>query len=201
MLVDSESFANRVLCELLTEYGLPIDHEESVATFQGRSLQRVREVVEPRLGTPLPVSFEAEYHRRLFGRLDRELTPVEGVKEALRKIPIPKCVASSGTRERIQRTLELVGLWEQFREAAFSGDDVERGKPAPDLFLHAARHMGVEPERCAVVEDTGAGIEAANAAGMTSFGYAGSTPRERLLSATGAVFETMEQLPGLLLGA
>jgi HAD superfamily hydrolase (TIGR01509 family) len=198
VLVDSEPHANRVLADLLTGYGLPTTYEECVAEFVGASMGRVRLVVEARLGSALPEDFEAEYHRRLFRLVERELQPVDGVRDALDSINVPKCVASSGTHERIRRTLEAVDLWEEFGGAVFSSEDVERGKPAPDLFLYAADAMGVSAGRCAVVDDSPLGIEAANAAGMTSFGFASRTPKEQLAAASGGVFDRMAELPNLL---
>ncbi len=197
VLVDSEPHANLVLAELLTELGVATTYEESVAEFLGTSLPYVRSFAERRLGSPLPENFERLYHDRLFDRLRGRLQAVEGVAAALRRIRRPRCVASSGSRERIEFTLRQAGLWKEFRRAVFSGDDVPRGKPAPDLFLYAANAMGVPPARCAVVEDSPLGIQAANAAGMTSFGYAGATPKEQLATAS-AVFERMDELPSLL---
>jgi HAD superfamily hydrolase (TIGR01509 family) len=199
VIVDSEPYANRVLAELLTEHGLPFTYEDSVEEFLGTSMPYVRAFAERRLGSRLPESFERLYHDRLFERMRDRLQAIDGVKAVLRRIRQRRCVASSGTRERIEFTLRQVGLWDEFRYAVFSGDDVARGKPAPDLFLHAAASLAVAPSRCAVIEDSPLGIEAANAAGMTSFGYAGQTPRERLSAASGGVFAHMDELPALLL--
>jgi HAD superfamily hydrolase (TIGR01509 family) len=120
------------------------------------------------------------------------------VVEALQAIALPVCVASSGTHERIRLTLTCTGLWDRFGGRVFSAQDVERGKPAPDLFLHAAAALGVAPGRCAVVEDSPAGVTAANAAGMTSFAFARLVPAARLGHATGGIFASMTELPGLL---
>lgn len=109
----------------------------------------------------------------------------------------PVCVASSGTRLRIRHTLALTGLLVRFEGRTFSAEDVERGKPAPDLFLHAAAALRARPERCAVIEDSPLGVEAANAAGMISFAYAATTPASRL-SAASVVFTEMGELPQLL---
>jgi beta-phosphoglucomutase-like phosphatase (HAD superfamily) len=109
-------------------------------------------------------------------------------------------VASSGTHERIRLALATTGLLDRFAGRIFSAQDVARGKPAPDLFLHAAERLSVPPSRCAVIEDSPLGIEAANAAGMTAFGYAGLTPAARLGHARGGVFDSMARLPALLAG-
>jgi HAD superfamily hydrolase (TIGR01509 family) len=198
VLVDSEPHANRVLAALLTECGVPTTYEESLRDYVGSSIPRVRRIAEERLGRPLPDDFEHRYYESLFERLRSGLQAIRGVREAIERIPLPSCVASSGSRERIELSLRLTGLLDHFGERLFSADDVEHGKPAPDLFLHAAESLGAEPGRCVVIEDSPLGIEAANAAGMTSFGYAATTPWDRLRDASGGVFTTMEQLPTLL---
>jgi HAD superfamily hydrolase (TIGR01509 family) len=197
VLVDSEPIANRVLAELLTECGHPTTYEESVRDYLGGTLRLVREIVEPKLGRPLPADFEDRYHERLFARMRAELTAVAGVVAALDAIGrLPACVASSGTHERIETALATVGLLTRFAGRIFSAEDVARGKPYPDLFLYAAERMGTAPERCLVVEDSPHGVAAAKAAGMTVIGYAGLTPAERLAGAgADVVIERMSELP------
>ena len=198
VLVDSEPIAAAVLAELLSESGLPTRPQDAMHDFIGSSMRRVRRVSEERLGRGLPDDFERRYHDELFRRFHSELRPVEGVREAVRRIETPTCVASSGSPARIRLSLTLVGLWDEFQGRAFSAEAVERGKPAPDLFLHAAAALGAAPERCAVIEDSPLGIEAANAAGMDSFGFAGRTPGKWLADASAGVFSEMRDLPSLL---
>jgi HAD superfamily hydrolase (TIGR01509 family) len=198
VLVDSEPHANAILADLLTQAGLPITNEECVTQFMGGSLARVREAVEGRLGRRLPIDFEEHYHARLFERFQAGLAPVEDVSWALDRVGLPVCVASSGTQERIRLSLTVTGLIGYFEGRMFSVDDVQRGKPAPDLFLFAAEQLGVAPSACAVVEDSALGIAAANAAGMVSFGFARVGPIERLERATGGVFTSMRELPAML---
>jgi HAD superfamily hydrolase (TIGR01509 family) len=198
VLVDSEPVANTVLARLLTEYGFPCTVEASMAQFMGRSVPQVRAIVEERLGRALPADLEARYTGELYPSFRHWLQPIPVVVEALRAIEQPVCVASSGTHERIRLTLGCTGLWERFGGRVFSAQDVARGKPAPDLFLHAAATLGAEPRRCAVVEDSPAGVTAANAAGMTSFAFARLVPAAALGHATGGVFSSMAELPGLL---
>src|ERR1700727_2569500 len=107
------------------------------------------------------------------------------------------CLASSGSHEKMRFTLGLTGLHERFAGRIFSGDEVPRGKPAPDLFLHAAERIGVAADRCVVVEDSPAGVAGAKAAGMRALGFAASTPAVRLAEAD-AVFTSMAELPALL---
>lgn len=201
VLVDSEEHANQILADLLTGYGLPMTREACVAEFLGSSLASVRARVAARRSAPLPADFEDRYHTRLFEAFRTRLTAVPGVAAALDRIPIPTCVASSGTRERIRLALASTGLLERFAGRIFSAQDVPRGKPAPDLFLHAAGTLGVSPARCAVVEDSPVGVEAANAAGMTAFGFARLTPAAWLGRAAGGVFNSMDRLPALLAAA
>lgn len=199
VLVDSERLANGILADLLTEAGLPYTLEQAVHEFMGGTMARVRASAEPRLGRPLPADFEDRYHARLFEGFAR-LQPVPGVPEvldALDRAGTPYCVASSGTRERIQNALTSVGLYERFEGRVFSAQDVEHGKPAPDLFLHAAGSTGIDPDRCVVVEDSPLGVEAAGAAGMYVIGFAAMTPADRLAAAD-VVVDEMGALPGLL---
>jgi HAD superfamily hydrolase (TIGR01509 family) len=201
VLVDSEPVANRVLSGLLTEYGFPCTAEDCIAQFMGRSVPQVRAIVEERLGRTLPADLEACYAEELYPRFRQCLQPIPGIADALGTIEQTVCVASSGTHERIRLTLGYTGLWDRFGGRVFSAQDVARGKPAPDLFLHAAASLGADPRRCAVVEDSPAGVTAANAAGMTSFGFARLVPAERLAHATGAVFSDMRMLPALIQAA
>ena len=197
VLVDSEWHANGILAELLSEAGLPSTRESCIAEYMGSSLARVVEIAESRLGRPLP-DLEHRYHERLFEAFRTVLTAVPGVADALARISTPTCVASSGTHERIRLALTTTRLLDRFEGRIFSAQDVARGKPEPDLFLHAAKTLGIRPERCAVVEDSPLGVEAANRAGMVAFGFARMMPAERLRQATGGVFRSMDELPALL---
>lgn len=200
VLVDSEPIANRVLAELLTEYGHPTTYGESVTLYMGTSLAYVREVVEAKLGHALPTDLERRYHDELFARMRTELTAVAGVEAALDAIDLPTCVASSGTHERIAFALTTVGLYDRFAGRIFSAQDVSRGKPFPDLFQYAAEQMGVEPADCVVVEDSPYGVQAAKAAGMAVVGYAALTPTSRLDGAD-RIIASMAELPGAIRSA
>jgi HAD superfamily hydrolase (TIGR01509 family) len=200
VLVDSEGHANRVLAGLLTEMAasLHMTDEDCTRHFLGRTMTAVRQIVEARLGRALPADFEDRYHARLFEVFTTELYAMPGVAEAIDRIAAPTCVASSGTHERIRRALSATGLLARFEGRIFSAQDVARGKPAPDLFLHAARSIGAAPARCAVIEDSPLGVDAANAAGMTAFGFARLTPAALLGHAAGGIFRSMDELPALL---
>lgn len=202
VLVDSEVVANTILAEILVGYGLSVTWRDCVDRYLGSTLERVRSLVETELGHPIPPDFETHYRELVYPQLERSVQPVPGVGlvlDAVDAAGLGMCVASSAIHRRIVLTLTTAGLIDRFRGRMFSAEDVGRGKPAPDLFLHAAATLGVEPDRCAVVEDSPAGIEAANAAGMTAFGYGALTPHRLLVDATGGVVDDMADLPARLL--
>ena len=205
VLVDSEPIANRFMAEQLRSYGLDVDWLDCVERYLGSTLTRVRALAEADLGRPLPDDFEEQYRATVYPALAAEVTAVPGVDAVLDHLDgagVVSCVASSGLHQRIRLTLGRAGLLDRFGDRLFSAEDVGVGKPAPDLFLHAAATMGVSPDRCAVVEDSRFGIEAARAAGMRAFGYGGGvTPGEWLEGPGTIVFEHMDELTGLLLGS
>ena len=201
VLVDSERIAVRIDAAVLAELGWPLTEAEVVERFVGRSEAYMVEQIELALGRSLPPGWDTGYQRLYREAFEAELEPVDGVVEALDAIAAATCVASSSGHERLRHTLGLTGLLERFGGRIFSAEDVRRGKPAPDLFLHAAAALGVDPARCAVVEDSRYGVEAARAAGMQAFGYAGGlTPADRLAGPATVVFEDMRALPVLLSG-
>ncbi|MGV9695029.1 HAD family hydrolase [Streptomyces sp. NPDC003470] len=201
VLVDSEPISNRLLAAHLTELGHPTSYEDSLRDYMGSAMHRVHDLVLERSGRPLPEDFDDVFHRRVFAAFERALEPVPGVVGVLEKLAadeVPYCVASSGSHERIRVGHRKTGLDRWFDDARiFSAEDVGRGKPAPDLFLHAAERMGVAPERCLVIEDSALGVRAAVAAGMDVYGFTGMTPAERLTGAT-RLFGDMGELADLL---
>jgi HAD superfamily hydrolase (TIGR01509 family) len=172
---------------------------EVVERFMGRTDAYMVAEVEAYLGRSLPAKWDEPFQHLYRKVFEAELKPVPGIVEALDQIDIATCVASSGTHERIRYTLGLTGLYERFAGRIFSALDVVRGKPAPDLFLHAASRMGADPAECAVIEDSRYGLEAARAASMRAFAYAGGlTPRQRLEGPGTIVFDDMRDLPRIL---
>ncbi|HTO55404.1 MAG TPA: HAD family hydrolase [Myxococcota bacterium] len=198
VLVDSEPIANRVLAECLCKIGLPTTLEESYATYKSRSWSQCLELIQGKLGRPVPEHFAADYYRRALAAYERELEAVPGIHQVLARITTPICVASNGRHTTMQVTLRKTALWERFAGRIYSSMDVPRPKPFPDLYLHAAGQMGAAPARCAVVEDSPSGISAARAAGMTVFGYAGREDPGALSAAGAQVFRAMRDLPALL---
>ncbi|MFF5976923.1 HAD family hydrolase [Streptomyces sp. NPDC012769] len=201
VLVDSEPISNRLLAAYLTELGHPTTYEESVRDYMGSAMHRIHELIEERSGRRLPAEFDETFHARVFAAFERELEAVAGAADVLKRLAaegVPYCVASSGSHQRIRVGHRKTGLDVWFPdEIVFSAEDVGRGKPAPDLFLHAAERMGVAPERCVVVEDSRLGVQAAVAAGMDVYGFTAMTPEAKLSGAKG-FFGSMDGLPAIL---
>ena len=199
VLVDSERLAVQIDVQVLARLGWNLTEDEVVRRFVGVSDAHFRTEVEAYLGRRLDDDWEAEFHPLYREAFQAELRPVPGIFEALDQITCQTCVASSGTHEKIRFTLGLTGLYSRFRGRIFSATEVERGKPAPDLFIHSAQRMCVLSAHCVVVEDSVPGVEAAQAAGMKVLAYGGSvTPREKLGDAGAIVFDHMHELPALL---
>ncbi|MGH9105075.1 MAG: HAD family hydrolase [Acidimicrobiales bacterium] len=201
VVVDSEPLAAQAMSETLVAAGYPVTPRECDEWLKGSTLARARALVEGRFQKPLAAGFEGSFTEKLLGLMAGRLKPVPGIEAVLDRLDeahLAYCLASSGRRRRILFALETAGLAERFAGRWWGAEDVARGKPAPDLFLLAASSMTVEPERCAVVEDSKVGVQAAVAAGMTAFGFAARTPAGDLGTA-GAVFKDMAELPGLLL--
>jgi HAD superfamily hydrolase (TIGR01509 family) len=205
VLVDSEPIANRVLAALLSGAGVPTTTEESMRRYTGRSLPEIIDGLEEELGRKLcddRGDFIEAYRAGVFAGFRDGLRPIDGVAQALARIAPRKCVASSSRPDRIELSLRLTGLLDHFEGRLFSAVEVARGKPQPDLFLHAAQRMGSSPGDCVVVEDSVYGARAGAAAGMRVLGYcseAAHSDPAALLEAEGArVFGSMQELPGLV---
>ncbi|MEW1632972.1 HAD family hydrolase [Streptomyces sp. NPDC093801] len=199
VLVDSERIAARVQVALGAAWGWPLTEEEVVDRFIGRSHAAIREQIADRLGQETAAIWSERFEELHREAVDAGLAPVDGLPEALDALTLPTCVASSGSHDKMRHTLGRTGLYARFAGRIYSATEVARGKPAPDLFLHAARRMGVDPAACVVVEDSGPGVRAARAAGMRSLGYAGGlTPAARLEGPGTTVFHDMRALPALV---
>lgn len=201
VVVDSEPITIRVLAEMLNELGLGMPVDEVALAFTGHTFARTLELASELLAAPLPPDFAPNYRDRTFAALEAELQAVRGIADALDRITIPYCIASNGPHGKMRKTLGITGLLPRFEGRLFSAADVARGKPFPDLFLHAARCYAVPPSACLVIEDSPSGIQAAVSAGMSAYGYSNGSSDARLLAA-GAhhVFSDMTELP-MLVGA
>jgi HAD superfamily hydrolase (TIGR01509 family) len=204
VLVDSELLANASFSRALAPHGLDWSAEECMRRLMGRSLKSCVEICEAELGRKLPDDFVDKMQVVTYATFrEAPLKPVAGVKEAafaLKALGVETCVASSGSLDKMRFTLGLTGLWEFFEGRIFSASEVPRGKPFPDLFLHAALRMNEQPFACTVVEDSIPGIHAARSAGMRALAYAGAPYADRagLKAAGGELFDNMDHLPALV---
>ncbi|WP_413115940.1 HAD family hydrolase [Streptomyces sp. CY1] len=199
VLVDSERICVKVDAMITADLGCAFTEEEIIEKFVGSSSEVYTAAVEERLGRRLENNWLQQYEHLYEAAFEADLTAVDGVTEALDSLAMPVCVASNTGHASLRRNLEIVGLRDHFEGHIFSAADVARGKPAPDLFLHAARSMGVEPRRCVVIEDSAYGVQAARAAGMRTFGYCGGlTSASRLEGPGTTLFDDMRDLPKLL---
>jgi phosphoglycolate phosphatase len=200
VLVDSESLSNIVLSEMLVDFGVRLTPQESRKRFGGFSATRCLEILRVEFNLILPDNFFLEFNRRLRRIYESKLEKVPGIDTVLEKLRTPYCVASNSDPEKLHMTLRLTGLLERFLpEHIFSCAAVIHPKPAPDLFLYAARHCGVLPMACVVIEDSPIGVQAAVAAGMTVYGFSASGNSAQLLAAGATlVFTDMLKLIDLL---
>jgi HAD superfamily hydrolase (TIGR01509 family) len=203
-LVDSEQISGEALAQALSEQGLPTSAEQAERDYQGLLLSEIDRRAAERLGRALPEGWIERFERDRAARFERELQPVEGAFEVVSAIAgsgVAVCVASQGKLEKTRLSLELTGLRELFaEEQLFSAWTVRRGKPHPDLFLHAARSLGFRPGECVVVEDSPSGVQAALTAQMRAVGFAPGGAGEALREAgADPVVGALTELP-LLLG-
>lgn len=201
VLVDSEGVVNRTESTYFTELGFTISPQEALARFKGQTVQQVATAVEAACAGKLPGDWQFEWGVRVARDLVRELKAVDGVEEVIKRVigsGRKICVASQSPPSRVELSLHLCGLDGYFGDRVFTASMVPRPKPAPDLFLHAARELGVEPQACVVIEDSPSGVIAARAAGMTVYGYAAMEDPAALQAAGAIVFTSMHDLTPLL---
>jgi HAD superfamily hydrolase (TIGR01509 family) len=173
VLVDSEMLSASVLMGMMAEVGLPITAEIFRSDFLGRSFANAASRAARRFGTPLPDDFQLKYRERLLSRMEHELRPMPGVAEMLTRVAAPYWLATSSSPQRLELSLRVSGLAPYFTDRCSTASEVQHGKPAPDLLLHAASRAGFEPASCLVIEDSEMGILAAQAAGMEVWHFVG----------------------------
>ncbi|WP_438859271.1 HAD family hydrolase [Achromobacter spanius] len=209
VLVDSEPITSHVLAQMLNELGWDITHEETMRIFTGKAVKDELPMIEARTGAKLGPDWFGEFRRRRNAALDRDLLEIPGAPDAVRALHRALdgriAVASGADRHKVELQLAKVGIAECFDGRVFSGHEMPRSKPFPDVYLAAAQALGVDPKRCAIVEDTVTGATAGVAAGATVFGYSpdanGHSDAEALRNVGVAhVFTDMTQLPALLAG-
>jgi HAD superfamily hydrolase (TIGR01509 family) len=189
VVADSEPLSNAVLADMVTELGLPTGLHDSYDRYMGRRTADIAAVVAREIGRRLPDTFQADFQRRVFARLEAELQPVPGVATFISSFKHQaQAIASSSSPERLALCLKKIGLAEHFGANVFSATLVAHGKPDPDIFLLTATRMKAHPDQCIVIEDSVSGVRAGRAAGMTTIGLlAGSHVRpgdgDKLLAA------------------
>lgn len=201
VLVDSEIIAVELDQQALQELGIEWTRDEVIHNFLGKSDAHNLAIIEDILGRSLPDDWLADLDRKYRDAFATRLKPIPGIRESLEALGLPVCVASSGSHEKIRNSLQLTDLANFFGDNIFSSSDVTRGKPEPDLFLHAAAQMGWNPANTVVVEDSNAGITAALRAGMTVIAYAGGLlSHDEKAGDKLYVIQSMTELPELLSG-
>jgi HAD superfamily hydrolase (TIGR01509 family) len=199
VLIDSEVISANVLIDALASVGVAVDFEHVQAHFLGRSWAKVAAEIRASHGYLPGTDFEERYRTQLLARFECELAATAGVRTLLDRLTTQSCVATSSSPKRAMRSLSLTGLSDFFKGRIFTASEVRRGKPAPDLFLHAARRMEADPAKCLVIEDSVPGIEAALNAGMEVLRFTGASHLQGLsqgaLTLDGAVkcFDNWEQ--------
>ncbi len=200
VLVESEPLACRVYIQMFEEYGYQLDYAETLREFHGVTLPERLEATSEKLDWTPPENFIPIFNERLSALTERELRPVAGVHELIESLTVPICVASNGSRDEITLRLKVANLTHYFGDAVFSGMEVPKPKPAPDVFLAAAQTFLADPARCIVIEDSVLGVTAAMEAGMKVYGHAALTSAESLRAAGAIPFASMRELKEILGG-
>ncbi|MBK9927819.1 MAG: HAD family phosphatase [Anaerolineales bacterium] len=199
VLVDSEPITNTVYMQMLREYGLEANAEEYLREFWGQAMTYRLDVTSRQFNWTPPENFLSVFHERLVEMNLRELKPVVGIRELIQSLTAPYCVASNGHQEEIATRLKATHLTDLFvGKKIFSGMEMPHPKPAPDVYLAAAKAFNLPPERCVVIEDSIPGITAGIRAGMKVYGHAAFTAKETLRQAGAIPFGSMPELQRIL---
>ena len=197
-LVDSEHVTNQIIAEMAGELGISMTGDEATATFGGKTLDAVLYKMRELSGKEIPDDWLPRLIKKVSEAWKTELNPVNGVRELLENLNIPICVASNGEPIHVNQSLEMTGLRDFFDGNIFCASDVGVPKPAPDLFLYAAKKMGFKPEQCIVIEDSISGVMAASRAKIKVYGLVKMCSAEELENAGAIPFTNMLNLPALL---
>ncbi len=197
VLVDSEKLANEIFAKVLNEEcGFSLNLDDMFQIFVGHSSSQCMDIISNMLGRPAPAHLEQRYTKEINQALAKSVTPINGIEKVLNEITVPFCVASSGSHEKMQTTLGKTKLLKYFGDVLYSTSEVPRGKPFPDIYLYAAKKMGVsDMSKCLVIEDSPLGVQGGVSAGMTVFAYAELMSEKRLKDAGAhCTFDTMDNL-------
>lgn len=200
VLIDSEDISARQLVDELAKRGVDIDLAYVAQHFLGRSYPVVMKQIRDNFGIELTAEFEEQYRENLLAAFETDLRAIPGVGDVLNGLRRDFCVATSSSPARVRRSFEIVGFDQVFEGRVTTAVEVERGKPAPDLFLLAAAKRGVPPERCLVIEDSVTGVKAGLSAGMKVWRFTGGSHLCGLGDSAGAIgtFANFEELPHLV---
>ena len=198
VLVDSENISAKVFREMVSELGCNLDFETVLKQITGTSMKENLKFFTEKVGHNLPENFETDFRKRSYEMFKKELQPVPGVRELLKRIKVPVAVASSGPVEKIKQNLETTNLLKKFDGNIFSSYVIKSWKPEPDIYLHAAKQMGFRPKECAVIEDSLTGVKAAKAGGFDVFGFTRKGNEQAFEKLGATVFFDLSELDKLL---
>jgi HAD superfamily hydrolase (TIGR01509 family) len=194
VLVDSEGISEQVLSEMSLTVGVNLSDYLADKKYVGKSLAYIFKHIEKEGNVKLPNNFEQQFRVKTFQAFRKNLQPIPGIKDVLNKIHVPFCVASNGPVEKIRLNLEVTGLIDKFEGKIFSAYQLQKWKPDPALFLHAAQQMGFEAKECLVIEDSVVGVEAAQAGGFNVLGYVGGYHKHPLGDVDISIIHNMKEL-------
>ena len=197
-LVDSEDLTNSVIAEMAGELGINITTEEATATFGGKTLDAVIYGMKEMSGNEIPPDWLPRLIKKVSEAYKIDLRPMQGIKKFLDNISVPICVASNGEPRHVKGSLTITNLIEYFDDKIFTASDIGIPKPAPDLFLYAAKKMKFDPEDCVVIEDSITGVTAAVRANIKVYGLIKMCDAKELKNAGAIPFKSMDELPALL---
>ena len=198
VLVDSEPISNGMLVTMANELGATIDLDFAYRNFKGHSLQHCVNLISTLVEVDLPEDFENNYRKRSYEVFEKEMMPIDGVEEVLQSLDIPFCVASSGPQEKIRLNLKKTGLLPYFQNTIYSCYDIQKWKPDPGIFIHAATDMGYEVKDCLVIEDSVSGVTAAKNGGFEVFAFTENDFLNELPPISNKSFSSMKELKELL---
>jgi len=198
VLVDSEHISHATFASMVKSYGITIEENYGREFFLGKSFKTCCEHIESISNVKLPSNFEEEFRLRTYETFKTNIKPIKGIHELLNKINIPYCVASNGPAEKIRLNLTTARLIDKFEGNIFSAYDINRWKPDPELYWHAAKTMGYPIEECIVIEDSSAGIQAALNGGFDVLGFLNRDNHNQLKKHNIPLFDDMSNLDKLL---